>query len=60
MGAIYAAVLASNLVNRNKTWVEAVEELENFWIDQKNGLSFKAEFTIWSILYYSIYFKAWI
>ena len=61
MSAIYAApVLVGNLVNRNKTWQEVVEELENCWIDQKNGLSSKADFTIRSMLYYSIYFKAWI
>jgi NTE family protein len=34
-----AAVLISNVVNRKKTWEEAAKELENFWIDEKKGLS---------------------
>ena len=33
------AVLVSNVVNRKKTWEEAAKELENFWIDEKKGLS---------------------
>ena len=59
MAAIYATVSVGNLVNRNKTWQEAVEEL-NFRIYQKNGLSSNAEFTMSSMLYHFIYFKAWI
>jgi NTE family protein len=39
MGAMNAAVLVSNVVNRKKTWEEAAKELENFWIDEGNGLS---------------------
>ena len=39
MGAMNAAVLVGNVVNRNKTWEEAAKELENFWIDEGNGLS---------------------
>ena len=39
MGAMNAAVLVSNVVNRKKTWEEAVKELEKFWMDEKNGLS---------------------
>jgi NTE family protein len=39
MGAMNAAVLVSNVVNRKKTWEEAAKELENFWIDEKKGLS---------------------
>ena len=35
MGAMNAAVLASNVVNRKKTWEEAAKELENFWIDEE-------------------------
>jgi NTE family protein len=39
MGAMNAAVLVSNVVNRKKTWEEAAKELENFWIDEEKGLS---------------------
>ena len=39
MGAMNAAVLVSNVVNRKKTWEEAAKELENFWIDKGKGLS---------------------
>jgi NTE family protein len=45
IGAMNAAVLVSNVVNRKKTWEEAAKELENFWIDEgkrgekKGGLS---------------------
>ena len=39
MGAMNAAVLVSNVVNRNKTWEEAVKVLEDFWMNEKNGLS---------------------
>lgn len=39
MGAINAAVLVSNVVNRKKTWEEAAKELENFWTDEGRGLS---------------------
>lgn len=39
IGAMNAAVLVSNAVNRNKTWKEAVMELENFWTDEDQGLS---------------------
>ena len=39
MGAMNAAVLVSNVVNRKKTWEEAAKELENFWIDGEKGLS---------------------
>jgi NTE family protein len=39
MGAMNAAVLISNVVNRMKTWEEAATELENFWIDEEKGLS---------------------
>ena len=39
MGAMNAAVLVSNLVNRKKTWEEAAKELENFWMDEEKGLS---------------------
>src|SRR5215831_7343920 len=35
IGAMNAAVLISNIVNRNKTWKEAVQELENFWTDEE-------------------------
>lgn len=39
MGAMNAAVLVSNVVNRKKTWEEAAKELENFWVDEEKGLS---------------------
>ena len=39
MGAMNAAVLVSNVVNRKKTWEEAAKELENFWIDGEKRLS---------------------
>jgi NTE family protein len=39
MGAMNAAVLVSNVVNRKKTWEEAAKELENFWTDEEKGLS---------------------
>jgi NTE family protein len=39
MGAMNAAVLVSNVVNRKKTWEEAAKELENFWTDEGTGLS---------------------
>lgn len=39
MGAMNAAVLVSNVINRRKTWEEAVEQLEIFWTDEKKGLS---------------------
>ena len=47
MGAMNAAVLVSNVVNRNKTWEEAVEELENFWTDEEKGLSSTPDFSKW-------------
>jgi predicted acylesterase/phospholipase RssA len=47
MGAMNAAVLVSNIVNRNKTWEEAVEELENFWTSDENGLSSNPDFSKW-------------
>jgi predicted acylesterase/phospholipase RssA len=39
MGAMNAAVLVGNVKNRNKTWVQAAKELENFWTDGEKGLS---------------------
>jgi NTE family protein len=47
MGAMNAAILVSNVVNRKKTWKDAVKELENFWIDEKNGLSSTPDFSNW-------------
>jgi len=47
IGAMNAAVLISNIVNRNKTWKEAVQELENFWTDDKQGLSSTPDYTKW-------------
>ena len=34
IGAMNAAVLVSNVVNRKKSWKEAAEVLEHFWTDQ--------------------------
>ncbi|HEY7078660.1 MAG TPA: patatin-like phospholipase family protein [Nitrososphaeraceae archaeon] len=39
MGAMNAAVLVSNVVNRDKSWEQAVGVLEEFWTDKKYGLS---------------------
>jgi NTE family protein len=39
MGAMNAAILVGNVVNRKKTWEEAAKELENFWMDEEKGLS---------------------
>ncbi|MDQ4050679.1 MAG: patatin-like phospholipase family protein [Thermoproteota archaeon] len=39
MGAMNAAILISNVVNRKKTWEEAAKELENFWMEEGKGLS---------------------
>jgi NTE family protein len=47
IGAMNAAVLISNIVNRNKTWKEAVQELENFWTDEENGLSSNPDYSKW-------------
>lgn len=47
MGAINGAVLVSNVVNRGKTWQEAINELERFWTDDKDGLSSKLDYTKW-------------
>ncbi|MGB8033193.1 MAG: patatin-like phospholipase family protein, partial [Nitrososphaeraceae archaeon] len=47
IGAMNAAVLVSNIVNRNKTWEEAVQELENFWTDDKIGLSSNPDYIKW-------------
>jgi NTE family protein len=47
MGAMNAAVLVSNVVNRKKTWEEGVKELVNFWTDDKKGLSSHPDFGKW-------------
>jgi NTE family protein len=47
IGAMNAAVLISNIVNRNKTWKEAVKELENFWTDKEYGLSSNPDYSKW-------------
>lgn len=47
MGAMNAAVLVSNVVNRNKTWEEAVAQLEIFWTDEEKGLSSTPDFSKW-------------
>jgi hypothetical protein len=53
VAANYVTVLSSDLVNRNKTWQEAVEEEElNFQISEK-GLYSDAVFLMSSMLYLS-------
>lgn len=47
IGAMNAAVLVSNVVNRKKTWEEAVKELENFWTEEGKGLSSDPTFNKW-------------
>lgn len=53
IGAMNAAVLVSNVVNRKKTWKEAAEVLAHFWTDEakeeekKGGLSSTPDFSIW-------------
>jgi NTE family protein len=47
IGAMNAAVLVSNIVNRHKTWEEAVGVLEDFWTDEKNGLSSSPDISKW-------------
>ena len=41
------AVLVSNVVNRKKTWEEAVKQLEDFWTNEKEGLSSTPDFSKW-------------
>ena len=38
IGAMNAAVLVSNVVNRHKTWEEAVQVLEDFWMNEKRSI----------------------
>jgi NTE family protein len=47
IGAMNAAVLVSNLVNKHKTWDDAIKELENFWTDDQHGLSSTPDFGKW-------------
>ncbi len=53
IGAMNAAVLISNVVNRKKTWKEAAEVLAHFWTDEakeeekKGGLSYTPDFSKW-------------
>ena len=57
IGAMNAAVLVSNVVNRKKSWKEAAEVLEHFWTDEakedeeedekKGGLSYTPDFSKW-------------
>ena len=48
IGAMNAAILVSNVVNRKKTWIEAAKELEHFWMDERNGLSSTSGFSnVW-------------
>ncbi len=47
MGAMNAAVLVSNVVNRHKSWKEAVQILEDFWGNQQYGLSSTPDISKW-------------
>jgi NTE family protein len=47
IGAMNAAILVSNVVNRKKTWEEAVKELEDFWTNEKEGLSSTPDYSKW-------------
>ena len=47
IGAMNAAVLVSNVVNRRKTWEQAVQVLEDFRMDEKNGLSSTPNISKW-------------
>jgi NTE family protein len=47
MGAMNAAVLVSNVVNRHKSWQEAVQVLEDFWVNQQYGLSSTPDISKW-------------
>lgn len=35
IGAMNASILVSNVVKRNKTWSQAIMELEDFWTNEK-------------------------
>ena len=47
IGAMNAAVLLSNVVNRHKTWDKAVEMLEDLWMNEKNGLASTPDLSKW-------------
>jgi len=47
IGAMNAAILVSNVVNRKKTSEEGVKELVNFWKDDEKGLSSHPDFGKW-------------
>ena len=47
IGAMNAAVLVSNVVNRHKTWEQAVQMLEDFWMNEKNGLASTPDLSKW-------------
>ncbi len=47
IGAMNAAVLVSNVVNRHKTWEEAVQVLEDFWTNKQNSISSTPDINKW-------------
>ena len=47
IGAMNAAVLVSNVVNKHETWEQAVGVLEDFWTNQQNGLSSTPDISKW-------------
>jgi NTE family protein len=47
IGAMNAAVLVSNVVNKHKTWEQAVRVLEDFWINQQDGISSTPDISEW-------------
>jgi NTE family protein len=51
IGAMNASILVSNVVKRNKTWGQAVMELEDFWTNEKKtgkeGLASNPDYGKW-------------
>lgn len=51
IGAMNAAVLIGNVVKRNKTWIEAAEQLIGFWTNEKDdgmkGLASTVDYSKW-------------
>jgi predicted acylesterase/phospholipase RssA len=51
IGAMNASILISNVVKRNKTWSQAITELEDFWTNEKKtgkeGISSTSDYGKW-------------
>jgi predicted acylesterase/phospholipase RssA len=39
IGAVNASILVSNVVVKNKSWLDSIKELEIFWTDLKKGVA---------------------